>query len=196
MSRSDDLAHGQEWPDEMTLTVEDGDRELLALLYSRAVWTLAAGRDVPAELVLEPAPRTAPPGDPAEVEREWDRAWATRLAHAGDFDGFDLTTNTLDDYLAAWRGAQDERPAAWEDRFIDGADRDAFESWTTAIDFAVDSSVRPEVQQDLVTAWRRGLTHVTLLPLTTPFARRLSKSRLLLSVGAWGDDDALREGVG
>lgn len=182
---------GEKWPDGMTVTVDEVDDELEALLYSRAAWRLTAGRDVPSSLTIAPAAEGSRPRDDPRLVEAWDQAWKTRLVHAGDFDDFDVEREGADAYFAAWKQAQNRLPAPWRDRFFTERDDLAFDEWSTEVQTAIDSRVRSSIETALVTAWRTGLTHISLIPIAAAFAHKVGPRRLLVSAGTWADDERL-----
>ncbi len=179
--------HGY-WPDEMTISFDEADFELLALLYSRAAWRLAAAPDLPTSLIVPVDEAESPDAQGSSMPLEWEAAWSRRLSHLGDFDDYDYGADDLDDYFARWQAIQATLPPAWRDGFSPLFD-EAYGDWLEDVRHEVRMRVRRRIQPSLVAAWRSGLAHFTVLPLVEPLAQRLTRGRAMVSIGGWNDDE-------
>lgn len=185
-----------EWPEGMTMTFEDNDFELFPLLYSRALWNLTTGLEIPKRLIVEPVRAIeALPSSPG-LGDAWESAWDRRLAHLGDLEEFDIEREGLDAYFAAWQESQSRLPPPWQDEFAAWLQNSDYEEWSERVSTILDVRVRPEIQASLVGAWGRGLRNIHLLPLADPFVKPVSERRLVISAATWSSDSQLNEILG
>src|SRR3954465_8910528 len=70
-----------EWPNDMTISVEDHDLELLELLFVRAAWSLQVSEDVP-RLTSHPdvGSSSRPSSAVGELEQRWAEEWARLIS--------------------------------------------------------------------------------------------------------------------
>jgi hypothetical protein len=175
-----------EWPEAMVIHFENDDFEFFPLLYSAAAWGLPVPAALQGELTVPVPPGAVPlPDDVASVIAEWLASWASRVAHAGDLDDFDVETRGVDAYFAAWQKAQAALPTPWSDRYPETFATDTYEAWRDAAAESALCPIREDIQPALVRAWERGLTHVTSLPLQGIFARPLGRHRLMTTPATW-----------
>ena len=183
------LSHG-EWLEGMAIHFENYDFEFFPLLYSAAAWELPISPAFRRELTVPVPPGAAPlPDDVASVTAEWLASWASRAAHAGDLDDFDVETRGVDAYFAAWHKAQSALPVAWSDRYPEIFATDIYEAWREAAAESALPAIRAEIQPALVHAWERGLTHITTLPLTGRLSRPLGRHRLMTTPATWNSPE-------
>ncbi|ARC58398.1 hypothetical protein AS850_15030 [Frondihabitans sp. 762G35] len=138
-----------------------------------------------------PAAAVPVPDDLASVATEWLASWASREAHVGDFDDFDVEKLGVGAYFAAWQRAQSALPVAWSDRYPEIFATDTYEAWREAAANSALCAIRAEIQPALVHAWERGLTHITTLPLTGSLSRPLGRHRLMTTPATWNSSEIL-----
>ncbi|PPF54456.1 hypothetical protein C5C13_13835 [Clavibacter michiganensis] len=196
--RSTRPIHGDPWPHDMVLRIEDEPRELTSLLFVREAWGLAID-DVPAlDGTLDVGTSARPSGlDEAEVVKRWRTEWARvwpRMAliseamRAPEGEAMRLLREIATD-------AQDA--GALGD--ADGVDREAFEVWHIGLrdDHRLPLAEHPEriCVTALAGAWRAGLETIVQLPYAGFFAERIDPATLVVSRVARHDPDMYRRAL-
>ncbi|WP_345377103.1 hypothetical protein [Frondihabitans cladoniiphilus] len=173
----------------MVVYFEHLDPVLLPLLFARSTLGIRSGRDVPEKLAPSPDSWLVPTsGGSRQTPQadDWDAHWLTRLdelatqRHPGE-------VVAAPDLHEALRKDRLLRRPRWRDVHGDSFDAAAYERWLAAIDEATDLTVGPAISRALIDAWHAGLFAVTILPIATPFASRVSPSCLVVSAATWRD---------
>jgi hypothetical protein len=177
-----DISAYREWM-HVRNTLEERDPKAFALLFSRSAWALPVGAELPG---LDPEPHlVAKPPQDDHTMAEWDRSWRSWLRHAGDLDDFDLESRGLNAYFSTWQRTQRQRPRPWADRFPDVFSSVEYASWDAQVVAAAPTDIGRDIERLVVEAWRRGLTHISLLPFKEDFAARIGRHRLAVSHRTW-----------
>ena len=176
---------GSEWPNDMTLTIDDAPH-LTFLLFVRSAWRLGVG-GVPA-LESEPdvgsSAKPLVPDDEAISARwvsEWERAFERLETGIGapDVETQRMLDTLTDEEISA---AMSTAPSKfWEV----GIDQDAFNAWRMTL---LDDHQHPFDQQPerrslpaLIDAWKSGLTTIIQLPYAGYFGDRINREHLVVS---------------
>jgi hypothetical protein len=193
------------WPHDMLLSIDSRDPHALELLYVRHVWNLRSATD--AVLGLDPEPtgdRSVRPATPGldEWNRRWSSAWERhRGSYADDaavqeppsVEALRQNPELFDE----WRAS---KPPTWRDEFGDeGFDVEAYFRWHANLptELGLPLAKTPErISLDAaVHAWRRGLRTIIVLPSASPYAERLSRTRLMISAGSRNDPSTYRRAL-
>ncbi|MFD4959575.1 hypothetical protein [Microbacterium sp. NPDC058389] len=207
--RSTNPIPGNPWPHDMAITVEDRPHTLLELLWVREAHGLRVeGDDLPPALVDTPRPaEQVAAATRAEWEQAWPRVWRGAVAHAGRND-----TSELMERLQATANGSPERLAllqelfgpSWRDEFGDDVfDDESYREWnergTEAHRASLPTLMRigPEHRDldDLIGAWRAGLTKIVTIPCMGGFHRRISPTALLTTDATRADSAAYRRAL-
>src|SRR6478752_4517100 len=178
---------GNPWPHDMTITVEDRPHALLELLWVREACGLRVeGDDVPPPLTDTPQPvEGIAEVTRTEWERAWPRVWRAAAAHAGRDDASRLMEELQRSALGSpkrWELLQHLTGPSWREEFGAAVFDDGFRELGQPGHDRVIAAMRapapigPEHRDldDLIAAWRAGLTKVVTIPCTGAFDRRLS----------------------
>jgi hypothetical protein len=196
---------GNPWPRDMILTIEDGPHALHELLWIREAWGLEPEESgLPPLLTDSPTPVDAGRSAPvAEWSAAWAELWRACLAHAAqtpDPSVFERLPDTAPGSAERVSLLEQLYGPSWRDRFGSEAFTDAFDDWQRG---QFDKQTAPPVPSaesperlaldDLVPAWRAGLTKLVLIPCRGTFTQRVGSSALLLTEET--RDDPARYGV-
>ncbi|MFJ3380671.1 hypothetical protein ACIPJ2_09690 [Curtobacterium sp. NPDC090217] len=191
---------GNPWPRDMLLTIENGAQTLLDLLWVREAWALdPVGEDLPPVLVDTPDRETGGSGaDRARWSVAWPALWGACLAHAGSQPDPRAIERLHDPSIPqAERRALLEQVSgpSWRDEFGDAAFTRRYDEWTSA---RFDEITSPEVLrrspererlEQLVPAWRAGLTTIVEIPCRGTFTRRVGPYGLLVTAETRSEPD-------
>ena len=184
---------GNPWPQDMVITVDDDPQQLLELLWLRDTWALAAGHLDPPPPLVQAAGAAAVPDDGfAMWDAAWSGLWQGAVKHAGRVIGADthakLTQPNLDPIERRALLAEIVGPN-WHDQFGDEGLGDAYQSWQ-AVHQQSRSARRRELMSaelernaldELVPAWKRGLTKIVTIPCRGDHTRVLGARTLLVT---------------
>ncbi|MGN6221438.1 MAG: hypothetical protein ACTHNQ_18215 [Microbacterium sp.] len=199
---------GNPWPHDMVITVEDRPHALLELLWVREAYGLRVeGDDLPPLLTDTPEPvagvtermRT-------EWEQAWPRVWRAAAAHEGRDDASRLIQELQRSALGSrerWELLQQLTGPSWRDEVGDAVFDDGFREWDqrghdrVIAAMHAPAPIGPERRDldDLIAAWRAGLTKVVTIPCVGEFDRRLSPTALLTTDAARADSDSYRRAL-
>lgn len=197
---------GNLWPREMLITVEDGARPLLDLLWIREAYGLQPeGDDLPPLLLATPAPeRPASDAPLAAWADGWSEVWRAALGHAAlprDPQMIQrLSTPTLDPALRSTLLDELFGPT-WQDTFGDDALTPDHEVWDTA---RAHERMAPERHRSspehdcvdaLVPAWRAGLTTIVELPCRGVWSQRVGDHGLAVTTDTRTDRTAYADAL-
>lgn len=190
---------GNPWPHDMAIRIEDEPHQLLELLWVREVYRFEPGGDVPPPLNDGPAAFRSI-ADPAVNSGAWSRLWAEVLHHIATLD-----PGPLLERLHSIAGGSPERAAAlgrligpnWRDRFGDEAFDEHYQAWQnrrfeqrrSAYPVPPDEQPERRALDDLIPAWRAGLTLVITIPCTGDFTRIAGPAALLVTDATRTDPD-------
>jgi hypothetical protein len=204
--RSSTPMPGNPWPHDMVITIQDDSTTLLDLLWIRGAWGLSpVGDDLPPLLVPTPSPETPSSDTPIGAWSDaWPDIWRACLTHVGlerDPQAFErLHTSTLE---------PQERSAlltdlfgpSWQDRFGDGAFTERHGDWTTArfeertTPSRLEESPERQCLDELVPAWRAGLTTIVTIPCRGAATRRVGAHALLVTEQTRADPGTYAEAL-
>lgn len=195
------------WPHDMVLHVQYDEDLLLDLLWVREAWRLSVtGPGMPPlpidlddlDLTVEGLRR-----DKGVWERAWIELWEaamarlTRRRHPGATAVPPASViDALNDeqVRAMWDGE------SWRSRFGDGAFTPGYRAWIDRLQVRrgrlqeqpLALHAERQVLDELVPAWRRGLTTMITIPCIGTYTRTLGDDTLLLTETAHDDVDRLR----
>ncbi|MBT2503736.1 hypothetical protein [Curtobacterium sp. ISL-83] len=183
---------GNLWPQDMVITVEDDSQALLDLLWIREAWQLdPVGSELPPRLVATPNPEPAS----ADADREawsnaWPEIWRACLTHAAE----ERDASVFDRLRASSTRPQERlellsrlHGPSWQGAFGGDAFTEQHEEWNLARfeERTSPSAVRKEPErqclEQLVPAWRAGLTKLIVIPCHGTFTRRVGDHALLVT---------------
>lgn len=195
------------WPRDMVLHVQFDEHLLLELLWVRESWRLkVTGPNVPPRPIDLDDPELTAEGlrrDKAVWERAWIELWEAALAgltrrrNPGATDAMPASVvDALSDeqVRALWDGD------SWRSRFGDDAFTPGYRAWVDGLQARRDRlqeqplgmHAERQVLDELVPAWRRGLTTMITVPCMGTYTRTLGDDTLLLTESAHDDVDQLR----
>ena len=209
--RSSKPIHGDAWPHDMGITVEDRPSALLELLWIREAYELQPeGNDLPPRLTDTPERPTGsvvPETVRIEWQAAWPRIWRAAAAHAGhepERDLFGQLQQTADG--SAERAVLLRRLIGpnWHDEFGDMAFADnAYSVWANSGMESLRAARRTKVRDSperrdlvaLVPAWRAGLTKIVTIPCIGEFTQKLAGHALLVTDATRDDSAAYRRAL-
>lgn len=196
---------GNPWPHDMLITIEDDVHALLDLLWIREAWRLdPIGEDLPPHLVATPAQE--PAFNELQVEawaNSWPEIWRACVSHAGEerdplligrLQSSPLASQERTELLAQLVGP------SWQDSFGDAAFTDGYDVWNSNL-FQERTTPRtsrsPEREslEQLVPAWRAGLTKIIVIPCHGSFTRRIGAHALLVTAETRGTAERYAEAL-
>ncbi|MEN0103744.1 MAG: hypothetical protein AAGC90_12535 [Curtobacterium sp.] len=191
---------GNPWPHDMVLTIQNDAHALFDLLWVREAWALEpVGGDLPPLLVATPEPESGlPDADRTAGSAAWPALWRACLAHAGSQPDPRAIERLHDPSIPqAERRALLEQVSgpSWRDEFGDAAFTGRYDEWTSARFNEITSpevlrrSPERERLEQLVPAWRAGLTTIVEIPCRGTFTRRVGPHGLLVTAGTRSDPD-------
>lgn len=195
------------WPHDMVLHVQFDEGSLLDLLWVREAWRLeVTGPDVPPRPLELDEPELTAEGlrrDKREWERAWTDLWEAALARfarrrrprATDAMAAAVVDALSDEEVhAMWEGE------SWRSRFGDAAFTAGYEAWKGRLrarrdrvhELPLELHAQRQALDELVPAWRRGLTTMITIPCSGTYTRTLGDDTLLLTELVHDDVDQLR----
>lgn len=191
---------GNPWPRDMVLTIENHAHTLFDLLWVREAWALdPVGEDLPPLLVDTPDPEPDGSGvDRARWSAAWPELWRACLAHAASERDPRAIERLHDPSIPqAERRALLEQVTgpSWRDEFGDTAFTERYRAWTSArfdeitAPAALHRSPERESLEQLVPAWRAGLTTIVEIPCRGTFTRRVGPHGLVVTAETRSDPD-------
>ena len=195
------------WPRDMVLHVQFDEGALLDLLWVREAWRLeVAGPGTPPRPLELDEPELTAEGlrrDKGEWERAWMELWEAALARLvrrrrpGAFDAMAASVVdalTDEEVQALWDGE------SWRSRFGDAAFTAGYDAWMDRLrgrrdrmhELPLELHAQRQALDELVPAWRRGLTTMVTIPCFGTYTRTLGDDTLLLTEPAHDDVDQLR----
>lgn len=195
------------WPHDMVLHVQFDEGALLDLLWVREAWRLeVSGPDVPPRPLELEEPELTAEGlrrDKREWERGWTELWETSLATlarrrrprvSGAMAAAVVEALSDEEVQALWNGE------SWRSRFGDAAFTAGYEAWIGRLqarrnrfhELPLELQPQRQALDELVPAWRRGLTTIVTIPCSGTYTRTIGDDTLLLTEPAYDDIDQLR----
>lgn len=195
------------WPRDMVLHVQFDEDLLLDLLWVRESWRLTVrGPNVPPRPIELADPELTEEGlrrDKGVWERAWIELWEAALATLTRRRDPSVTdalpasvVDALDDeqVRALWESD------SWRSRFGADAFTPGYRAWIDRLQARRDRlreqplalHAERQVLDELVPAWRRGLTRMITVPCAGAYTRTLGDNTLLLTESAHDDADQLR----
>ncbi|WP_260855581.1 hypothetical protein [Curtobacterium sp. 9128] len=192
---------GNPWPHDMRIVVENDAQTLLELLWVREAWALEPiGDDLPPLLVDTPSLEAGRNDvDRSAWTAAWPRMWHASLTTVGSRPGPEVFERLGDPTIPqAEREELLEQVSGpwWSEEFGDEAFTERHQTWTSArFDDRTSSRVlrsNPEWErlEQLVPAWRAGLTTIIEIPCRGSFTRRVGAHALLVTEATRADADA------
>ncbi len=196
-----------QWPRDMVLHVQFDEGALLDLLWVREAWRLeVAGPGSPPRPLELDEPELTAEGlrrDKGEWERAWMELWDAALARlvrrrrpaAVDAMAASIVDALTDEEVKAlWDGE------SWRSRFGDAAFATGYDAWIDRLqarrdrmhELPLELHAQRQALDELVPAWRRGLTTMVAIPCFGTYTRTLGDDTLLLTESAHEDVDQLR----
>ncbi|NII40268.1 hypothetical protein E9228_000904 [Curtobacterium flaccumfaciens] len=182
MKYSEETHEPSEWPEAMTMVIDDHDLELLELLFVRAAWSLQIPGEAPSAAGNVPVGSSSAPGaDRDKLASRWASEWAAAVQEA----------------------PVERNVERWHDKYgWSGIDHDAFEAWvfdqrseSRALP-ALEDSPETAVTSELVGAWERGLRKVTVLPIDGGWTATRGAEELLLGADVRANRDEYSTALG
>jgi hypothetical protein len=167
------------------LDVNFGDRELLALLFTRHLWQLSIVPELPSSFVTElPKLSVRRPADPL-LEEQWRLFWDKRKKEiAAGLHDPPVETLTDRAALIIWL---EKQPETWVDRISGyGIEMDSIGPWmvqivTDAMRSRLEGVPELDVFDEVKSARDRGLREVVVLPFDTAYAEWVAPTTLFVS---------------